>query len=93
MRSDPGTEQQGPVSWVRVAKDGMDGEAAIECVATAPNGDGVSRRHFYALRDGSQGVLVTSTTTNESAVRKKVQVGDEWTTFWRTGVGPVGAGG
>ena len=86
------TEQQGPVSWVRVAKDGKDGEAAIECVATAPNRDGVARHHVYSIRDGWQGVLVTSTITNESAVPKKVQVGDKWTTFWRTGVAPLGAG-
>jgi hypothetical protein len=86
------TEQQGPVSWVRVAKDGGDGEAAIECVATAANRDGVARRHVYAIRDGWQGVLVTSTITNESALPKKIFVGDKWTTFWRTGLAPLGAG-
>ena len=86
------TEQQGPVSWVRVAKNGTDGEAAIECVATAPNHDGIAKRHVYSIRDGWQGVLVTSTITNESAVPKKAQVGDKWTTFWRTGVAPIGAG-
>lgn len=37
-------QQQGSVSWVRVTKDGRDGEAVVECVATAPSHDGITCR-------------------------------------------------
>ncbi len=81
-------QQQGTVSWVRVMKDGTDAkdaEAVVECVATSPNRDGVSRRHEYRLRDGWSGVLVTTTITNEGAKPRTVLLGDKWTNFVRTG--------
>src|SRR5262245_13260143 len=84
--------QQGLVSWVRVADDSEPGEAAIEVMATAPNRDGISKRHVFSTRDGWQGVLVTSEIKNEGKEPKKVLVTDKWTNFWRTGIAPVGMG-
>ncbi|MGI8605269.1 MAG: CehA/McbA family metallohydrolase [Verrucomicrobiales bacterium] len=77
--------QKGPVSWVRVAKDGADGEAMIETVTTAPGNKGLLKRHAYSLRDGWQGVLVTTTLINDSAEPVKVATEDRWTTFLKTG--------
>jgi len=78
-------QQQGSVSWVRVLKDGKDGEAVVECVATSPGRDGVARRHEYRLRDGWSGVSVTTTITNEGAQPRNILLGDKWTNFVRTG--------
>src|SRR6185503_2564689 len=58
--------QQGTVSYVRIASEGRDGnEAAIETVVTAANNGGLFKRHVYRLRDGWQGVLVVTTLRNE----------------------------
>jgi hypothetical protein len=77
--------QQGAVSWVRVVENGRAGEAVIETVATAPNHNGIARRHEYRLRDGWQGVLVTTIFRNESAAPVSVPPMDKWTVFKRTG--------
>lgn len=78
-------DQRGPVSWVRVAKDGEDGEAVIETVVTAPNNRGIYKRHEYRLRDGWQGVEVVTTFRNESTETRILPTADRWTTFTRTG--------
>lgn len=80
--------QQGPVSWVRVAKDGSDGEAVIEAVVTSPNNGGLYKRHEYHLRDGWQGVLVVTTYRNAGKDVRKGTVDDRWVTF--TSMGTVG---
>ena len=77
--------QQGSVSWVRVTKDGQDGEAVIECAVTGANHGGLARYHEYRLRDGWQGLKITTTLVNESAEVKKVGLMDKWTNFLRTG--------
>lgn len=77
--------QQGAVSYVRVAKDGADGEAVIETVITAANHSGLSKRHEYRLRDGWQGVLITTILRNEGQADMKVPSADRWTNFKRTG--------
>ena len=77
--------QHGAVSWVRVLKDGSDGEAVIETVTTAANNGGLAKRHEYRLRDGWQGVLVTTVLKNESAAAIKASAGDKWTNFKRVG--------
>lgn len=77
--------QQGPVSWVRVAKDGKDGEAVIEAVVTSPNNGGLYKRHEYRLRDGWQGVLVVTTYRNAGKDVRKGTVDDRWTTFTSMG--------
>ena len=80
--------QQGPVSWVRVAKDGSDGEAVIETVVTSPNNGGLYKRHEYRLRDGWQGVLVVTTFRNAGKDTRKGTVDDRWVTF--TSMGTAG---
>lgn len=80
--------QRGEVSWVRVVSDGSDGEAVVETVTTAALNKGVFRRHAYHLRDGWQGVLVTSTFRNESAEPRKIDTGDRWTNFSQSGEVP-----
>jgi hypothetical protein len=77
--------QQGRVSWVRVAKDGSDGEAVVETVITAANNNGLYKRHEYRVRDGWQGVLITTTWRNEGREVRKGSVADRWTKFTVTG--------
>ncbi|MFA6543537.1 MAG: CehA/McbA family metallohydrolase [Limisphaerales bacterium] len=77
--------QQGPVSWVRVAKDGRDGEAVVEMVVTSANNGGLYKRHEYRLRDGWQGVFVVTTYRNDGREVRKGTVDDRWTTFTSTG--------
>jgi hypothetical protein len=77
--------QQGLVSYVRVAKDGSDGEAVVETVITAASNNGLYKRHEYRLRDGWQGVLIVTTYRNESKKTAKGTVNDRWTNFSRQG--------
>jgi hypothetical protein len=77
--------QQGPVSWVRIAKDGKDGEAVVETVVTAANNKGLYKRHEYRLRDGWQGLLIVTTYRNEGTTARKGTVEDRWTKFASTG--------
>ena len=78
-------QQQGAVSWVRVARDGHDGEAEVECVVTGASHGGLARYQQYQLRDGWQGLRITTTLVNESAEPKKVFMMDKWTNFLRVG--------
>ena len=78
-------EQRGPVSWVRVLKDGKDSEAVIETVVNAANNKGIYRSHEYRLRDGWQGVQIVTTLRNEGKTAQQVSTSDRWTTFLRTG--------
>lgn len=79
------TAQQGPVSYVRIAKDGKDGQAVIETVITAPNNQDLFERHEYQLREDWQGVLITTTFRNEGNQPLEVSTDDRWTNFARTG--------
>lgn len=79
------TDQRGPVSWVRIVKDGKDGEAVVETVTTAANHRGIYRRHEYHLRDGWRGVQIVTTLRNETDATRQVNADDRWTTFLRTG--------
>jgi hypothetical protein len=77
--------QSGPVSWVRVVNPGNAGTAVIETVVSAASNNGVFKRHEYRLRDGWQGVLITTTFRNEGDQPRRLSVRDRWTTFQRTG--------
>src|SRR5262249_9622728 len=44
-------QQIGSVSWVRVVKDGSDGEAIVETMVTGANHGGIARHHQYVLKD------------------------------------------
>ncbi len=81
-------QQQGLVSWVRVLPGAE--EVSVECVVTAETGGGISRRHLYSLRDGWQGIKVTTTLKNETSVPLKTAFQDRWTNFTKTGVAPGG---
>ncbi|MBM3832310.1 MAG: hypothetical protein FJ403_03335 [Verrucomicrobia bacterium] len=76
---------QGQVSFVRIAKNGADGEAIVETVITAPNNQGVYRRHEYRLKDGWRGLLIATTIRNERRELLRFTTSDRWTTFTRTG--------
>ena len=82
------SSQQSFISYVRVAKDGSDGEAVIETVVTSPNNGGLYKRHEYRLRDGWQGVLVVTTYRNAGKDTRKGTVDDRWVTF--TSMGTAG---
>ncbi len=79
------SQQQGMVSYVRVAKTGQGGVAAIETVVTAANNKGLFKRHEYRLKDGWQGVLIVTTFRNESTQVVKGTPDDRWTKFARSG--------
>ncbi len=78
-------QQQGAVSWVRVVKDGRDGEAVVETAVTGANHAGLARYHQYQLKAGWEGVRIVTTLVNESAEAKTVNLMDKWTNFTRTG--------
>lgn len=78
--------QQGFVSYVRVAKDGRDGEAVVETVVSAAMNNGIYKRHEYRLRDDWQGLLITTTMRNEGKAERKGSVEDRWTKFATNGV-------
>tara|TARA_Y100001934_G_scaffold45195_1_gene54681 strand:+ start:14161 stop:16692 length:2532 start_codon:yes stop_codon:yes gene_type:complete len=77
--------QQGPVSYVRIVKDGSDGEAVIETVVSAPMNKGLYKRHEYRLRDDWSGLLIVTTWRNEGNKAAKGSVADRWTRFDRVG--------
>ncbi|MGI9240404.1 MAG: hypothetical protein ACR2RV_06355, partial [Verrucomicrobiales bacterium] len=82
--------QRGDVSYVRIAEDSEDGEAAIETVITATKGNGLSRHHRYSIRDGLPGILITSTLKNETKVAIPFKGKDTWTNFASEGShGPI----
>ena len=76
---------KGGVSYVRVVEDCPEGEAAVETVITAAKGAGLYTRHRYRIRDGWQGVLVSSTLRNETKLKRKVKLRDTWTKFSSSG--------
>jgi hypothetical protein len=80
--------QRGPVTWVRIVKDGKDGEAEIETVTTAANNKGLYRRHVWLLRDGMSGVEIETTLRNESATPIKLQLEDKITQMTQSGQFP-----
>jgi len=80
--------QRGKVSWVRVVRDGRDGEAEIECVTTAAGNKGIYRRHLWRLRDGMEAVEVETTIRNESGAMVRMQVDDKLVPLGKAGDGP-----
>jgi len=90
--------QRGPVTWVKIVKDGSDGGAEIETVTTAANNKGLYRRHAWRLRDGMSGVEIETTLRNETATPMKLTADDKMTTltvngsdgpyFWGAAVDP-----
>lgn len=75
----------GPVSYVRPAVTREEGAAAVESVTTAALAGGVFKRHEYRVKDGAQGVFITTVLRNESAAPQKVSTKDDLTRFDSTG--------
>ncbi|HOJ61671.1 MAG TPA: CehA/McbA family metallohydrolase [bacterium] len=70
------SNQQGPVSYVRVVKDGKDGEAVVETVVTAAMNEGLFKCHEYRLGEDWAGLIVTTTLRNESGTAIKIGTQD-----------------
>ena len=95
--------QRGPVSWVRISKDGKDGTAEVETVTTAAANKGLYRRHAWRLRDGMQGVEIETTLRNETAAPMRITADDKMTQmtlngqsgpyFWGNSVDPADRAG
>lgn len=77
--------QRGKVSWVRIAKDGKDGEAAVETVITAANNGGVFKSHTYRIKEGWMGVEIETMFRNESEKPVTVSADDRWGNFSKSG--------
>ncbi|MBL9152267.1 MAG: carboxypeptidase regulatory-like domain-containing protein [Verrucomicrobiales bacterium] len=78
--------QRGAVNYVRIVKDGKDGEAVIETFVSAAKAGGLSRRHEYRLKDGWDGLLIVTTLANEGTEPKKVTLTDSTTQMRSKGV-------
>lgn len=76
-----GPTGHGPVSYVKVVPTKEEGSAAVETVITAAKNGGVFKRHEYRVRDGVQGVFVTTVLRNETDKPQKVSTKDDLTRF------------
>ena len=56
----------GHVSYVKIANVKEEGAAAVESVTTAAKNGGVFKRHEYRVKDGVQGIFITTTLRNET---------------------------
>lgn len=75
----------GPVSYVKTVGAREAGSAAIESVTTAAKSGGVFKRHEYRIKDGAQGIFITTVLRNETDTARKVSIRDDLTKFDNTG--------
>ncbi|MCX6839662.1 MAG: CehA/McbA family metallohydrolase [Verrucomicrobia bacterium] len=75
----------GQVSYVKIANVKEDGAAAVESVTTAAKNGGVFKRHEYRVKDGVQGLFITTVLRNESDQPQKAFTKDDFTRFDSTG--------
>ncbi|MBE7497674.1 MAG: carboxypeptidase regulatory-like domain-containing protein [Verrucomicrobiaceae bacterium] len=75
----------GHVSYVRIANVREEGSAAVESVTTAAKNGGVFKRHEYRVRDGTQGIFITTVLRNETDKPQKVNTKADFTRFDSTG--------
>jgi len=80
-----GPAGHGPVSYVKTLETKEAGSAAVEAMTTAAKAGGISRRNVYLVRDGSQGVFITTTLRNETDQPQKVNTGADFSKFIVTG--------
>lgn len=71
----------GPVTYVRLLDNQPKGEAAVEAYTSAGLNDGVSRHNEYRVKDGHQGLFITTTLRNETGEPKKVSTKSDLTRF------------
>lgn len=76
-----GPAGHGPVSYVRIMDGSKDGSAAVETVITAARNGGIYERHEYRVRDGAQGVFITTTLRNETDKPLKAGLKDDLARF------------
>jgi hypothetical protein len=75
----------GEVSYVKAVNVKEDGAAAVESVTTAAKNSGVFKRHEYRVKDGVQGIYITTILRNESESAQKVSTKSDFTRFESTG--------
>jgi len=75
----------GQVSYVKIANVKEEGSAAVESVTTAGKNGGVFKRHEYRVKDGVQGLFITTVLRNESDKPQKTFTKDDFTRFDSTG--------
>lgn len=80
-----GPAGHGEVSYVKTVATKSEGEAAVESVKTAAKNGGVFKRNEYRVKDGVQGIFITTIFRNESATAQKVSTKDDLTKFDSTG--------
>lgn len=80
-----GPTGHGPVSYVRAANVKEAGSAGVETVLTAARNGGVFKRHEFRVRDGAQGVFITTVLRNETDKPVKAGTKDDLTRFESTG--------
>ncbi len=71
----------GPVSYVKTVAVKEEGSAAVETVITAAKNGGVFKRHEYRVRDGAQGIFITTVLRNETDAPQRVNTKDDLTRF------------
>lgn len=71
----------GEVSYVKAVEAAPGDSAAVESVTTAAKNGGVFKRHEYRVRDGVQGVFITTVLRNETAQPQKAGTKDDLTRF------------
>lgn len=80
-----GPAGHGEVSYVKTVATKSENEAAVESVKTAAKNGGVFKRNEYRVKDGAQGIFITTIFRNESATSQKVSTKDDLTKFDITG--------
>jgi len=75
----------GQVSYVRAVNVKEEGSAAVESVTTAAKNGGVFKRHEYRVKDGVQGIFITTVLRNESDKPQKTFTKSDFTRFESTG--------
>jgi len=80
-----GPTGHGPVSYVRIVPGTDKASAAVESVKTAASNKGIFHREEYRVKDGMQGVFVTSTLRNETDAPVKVNTKSDFVRFEKQG--------
>lgn len=76
-----GPTGHGPVSYVKTVEVKEKDSSVVETVITAAKNGGIFKRHEYRVRDGAQGVFITTVLHNETDKSQKVSTKDDLTRF------------
>ncbi|MDB6005020.1 MAG: hypothetical protein JWR15_2007 [Prosthecobacter sp.] len=80
----------GHVSFVKIVSTQEESSAAVESVTTAAKNGGVFKRHEYRVKDGVQGIFITTTLRNETDKPQKTFTKSDFTRFDSTGMASDG---